>query len=99
MRRLAVVVLLAVLTFPAGAPAAERWRPDMAGAAAWAAARQGTVTFAVRTERRLMGRGLDHRLPSASVFKAMLLVTYLRSVRDRPLHAGDRALLAPMIRA
>jgi hypothetical protein len=34
------------------------------------------------------------------VLKAMLMVAYLRraAVRDRPLRAGDRALLAPMIR-
>jgi hypothetical protein len=99
MRRVAAAVLLAALAAPAPA-AAERWEPDVAGAAAWAAARQGTVTFAVRTEGRLRGRGLDRRFPSASVLKAMLLVTYLRrtSVRDRALDAGDRALLSPMIR-
>lgn len=72
----------------------------MAGAAAWAAQRQGTVTFAVRTGDRLRGRGLDRQFPSASVIKAMLMVTYLRQrdVRDRALNEGDRALLAPMIR-
>jgi hypothetical protein len=99
MRRLAAAVLLAGLLWPAAA-AAERWRPDVAGAAAWASARQGSVTFAVRTKDRLVGRGLDRQFPSASVFKAMLLVTYLRqaSVRDRPLEGGDKALLSPMIR-
>jgi beta-lactamase class A len=58
------------------------------------------VTFAVRTEDRLWGRGLDTQVPSASVFKAMLLVTYLRQagVRHRALNGGDRALLRPMIR-
>jgi hypothetical protein len=100
MRRLAAAVLLAALGCPAGAAAAERWEPDVAGAAAWASARQGSVTFAVRTEDRLVGRGLDRRFPSASVIKAMLMVTYLRraSVRDRPLDAADKALLSPMIR-
>jgi hypothetical protein len=99
MRRVAAAAALAALAAPASA-GAERWRPDVAGAAAWAAARSGTVTFAVRTEDRLWGRGLDRRFPSASVLKAMLLVTYLRQrdVRDRPLGAGDRALLSPMIR-
>ncbi len=94
----AVVVLLAALALPAGASGVERFRPDVAGAAAWAAARQGSVTFAVRTERWVRGRGLDRQYPSASVFKAMLLVTYLRRAYDRPLGAGDRALLSPMIR-
>jgi beta-lactamase class A len=100
MRRLAAaVVLLAALASPAGA-SAQRWEPDVAGAAAWAAQRQGSVTFAVRTGERLRGRGLDRRFPCASVIKAMFMVTYLRqaSVRDRPLEAADRALLAPMIR-
>ena len=99
MRRLAAAVLLAVLVSPPAA-SAERWRPDVAGAAAWAAQRQGTVTFAVRTPDRLRGRGLDRQFPSASVLKAMLMVSYLRrrDVRDRALEAADRALLAPMIR-
>jgi Beta-lactamase enzyme family len=93
----ATAVLLAALALPAGA-AAERWQPDITGAAAWADGRAGTVTFAVRTEDRLRGRELDVQRPAASVFKAMLLVTYLRAARDRPLHAGDRALLSPMVR-
>jgi hypothetical protein len=99
MRRLAVAVVLAALTWPAGA-GAQRWEPDVAGAAAWAAERQGSVTFAVRTPDRLFGRGLDRQVPSASVIKAMFMVAYLRqaSVRERPLHGGDRALLRPMIR-
>jgi hypothetical protein len=99
MRRLAAVALLVALVGPASA-AAERWEPDIAGTAKWVATRQGSITFAVRTEDRLLGRGLDTQVPSASVFKAMLLVTYLRqaSVRGRALNDGDRALLAPMIR-
>ena len=99
MRRLAAAMLLAALVSPAGA-SAQRWQPDVAGAAAWAAERQGTVTFAVRTGDRLRGRGLDRQFPSASVIKAMFMVAYLRQagVRDRELEASDRALLAPMIR-
>jgi hypothetical protein len=97
MRRLAAVALLVALACPASA-AAERWEPDIAGTAKWAATRQGSITFAVRTEDRLLGRGLDTQVPSASVFKAMLLVTYLRQAGDRALNGGDRALLAPMIR-
>jgi beta-lactamase class A len=97
MRRLAAVALVTVLS-PATAQAAQ-WHPDIAGAAKWADGRRGSVTFAVRTDDRLLGRGLDTQVPSASVFKAMLLTTYLRQagVRDRDLSGSDTALLAPMI--
>jgi Beta-lactamase enzyme family len=80
--------------------AARRWRPQVRAAAAWARSRAGTVSFAVRWGRRVEGRGLDRQFVSASVIKAMLMTAYLRSaaVRNRPLDAGDRALLAPMIR-
>jgi hypothetical protein len=97
MRRLAAAVLLAALASPAGA-AAERWEPDVPRAAAWAAQRQGSVTFAVRTADRLRGRGLDRQVPSASVIKAMFMVTYLRRIGGRDLEPSDRALLGPMIR-
>jgi beta-lactamase class A len=96
MRRLAVAVAFVALAWPASAGAQE-WEPDVAAAAAWAAGRQGTVTFAVRTPQRLYGRGLDRQFPMASVLKAMLMTAYLRRI-DRPLTAGDRALLRPMIR-
>jgi Beta-lactamase enzyme family len=95
----AAAALFAALVLPAGAGAADRWKPDVKGAAAWAEGRAGAVTFAVRTEDRLRGRGLDVQRPAASVFKAMLLVTYLRRAYDRPLGAADRALLSPMIRS
>ena len=95
MRRLAVATLLAVLAWPA---TAQGWEPDVAGASAWAAKRQGTVTFAVRTHDRLWGQGLDQQFPMASVLKAMLMTAYLRRIDDRPLNVGDRALLRPMIR-
>ena len=96
MRRLAVVALAFALFAPATAQA-EEWKPDIAGAAKYAHGRVGAITFAVRTEDRLRGRGVDTQVPSASVFKAMLLVTYLRQARHRELTDGDRALLAPMI--
>jgi beta-lactamase class A len=95
MRRLAGVALIAAL-WPATAQA-EQWQPDIAGAARYADGRAGSITFAVRTDDRLRGRGLDTQVPSASVFKAMLLVTYLRQAGDRALTDSDRALLAPMI--
>jgi hypothetical protein len=96
MRRLAAVTLL-VLLWPA---AAQAWTPHIAAAAHWAKTRQGSIRFAVRTDEHLWGRGVDRQVPSASVFKAMLLATYLRqrTVRHRDLTHADRALLAPMIR-
>jgi Beta-lactamase enzyme family len=97
MRRLAVAILLTALAWPASA-GAQAWEPDVAGAAAWAAQRHGTVTFAVRTPGRLVGRALDHQVRTASVLKAMLMTAYLRRAGDRSLHHGDRALLRPMIR-
>ena len=99
MRRLAAALVLAALAWPAAA-AAERWRPDVRGAAEWASGRAGVISFAVRTEDRLTGRGMDRGYPSASVIKAMMLVTYLRQpgVRARALTRADRRLLAPMVR-
>jgi Beta-lactamase enzyme family len=83
----------------AGAPAAA-WEPPVGAATRWAAARQGEVSFAARTERRLYGLAPRRSVPAASVLKAMLLVAYLREpgVRARPLREADRALLAPMVR-
>jgi len=95
MRRLAAVALVAAL-WPATAQA-EQWQPDIAGAAKYADGRRGEITFAVRTDERLLGRGLDIQVPAASVFKAMLLTTYLRQAAGRPLTAADKALLRPMI--
>jgi Beta-lactamase enzyme family len=79
---------------------AQRWRPNVKAAAAYAAKRQGDISFAVRTHDRLRGVGLDRRYRSASVVKAMMLAAYLRqsSVRARALTSADTALLAPMIR-
>ena len=100
MRRLApglaALAVLAALLWPAGATA--QWAPDVEAAASWAASRAGTVTFAVRTQDRLWGQGLDQQFAMASVLKAMLMTAYLRRVDDRPLTAGDRALMRPMIR-
>jgi hypothetical protein len=97
MRRLAALILLGGMLWP---PHAQAWTPHIAAAAEWAKTRQGSITFAVRTDEQLWGRGLDRQVPSASVFKAMLLTTYLRqrSVRHRDLTDADEALLAPMIR-
>ena len=81
-------------------PTAATWKPDVGAANRWAAARQGEISFAVRTERRLYGVAARRAVPAASVLKAMLLVAYLSEpgVRARPLRRADRTLLAPMVR-
>jgi hypothetical protein len=73
----------------------------MAAAAAYARTRTGDIAFAVRTAGRFSGYRPDHPEWSASVVKAMLLVTFLDlpSVRDRALDPGDTDVLGPMIRA
>src|SRR3954454_24047649 len=97
MRRLAALILAGGMLWPA---AAHAWTPHIAAAQKWASTRQGSITFAVRTDEHLCGRGLDRQVPSASVFKAMVLVAYLRqrNVPHRDLRASDKALLDPMIR-
>jgi beta-lactamase class A len=98
MRRRLALTLLA-LPLLACEPAAA-WAPDVGSAADYAKGRRGSISFAVRTERRLYSWRARTSVPSASVVKAMLLVAYLRrpEVRSRPLRRGDRRLLAPMIR-
>jgi beta-lactamase class A len=77
------------------------WQPDVAKAEAFADRRRGDVRFAfIDMDGRMYRHKATRTSPAASVFKAMLLVTYLRraSVKDRPLHESDRDLLGPMIR-
>lgn len=107
----APVATLIAVAVTAGAPAAapdrpaasgvEDWRPNVTRAAAYADRRRGDVRFAVVDPGGRMYRHHATRTAaSASVFKAMLLVTYLRraSVKDRSLHQSDQDLLGPMIR-
>jgi Beta-lactamase enzyme family len=95
--RVVALAALAACFAPAGAHAS--WDDRVERAADWARERQGVVYFAVTGQRgRLHGRRAHRVAPSASVLKAMLLVAYLRRVRDRPLTDYDRSLLAPMIR-
>src|ERR1051325_10763826 len=100
MRRLAAGTPFVLLCPAQPRAQAQAWAPHIASAARWAKTRQGSITFAVRTDDGLWGRGRDRQVPSASVFKAMLLTTYLRqrSVRHRDLTAADKSLLDPMIR-
>jgi beta-lactamase class A len=71
---------------------------DIAPAREYAAQRPGIVAFAVRTENGFAGVDVDRVFPSASVLKAMLLVAYARSARERPLTSAEKVLLNPMIR-
>ncbi len=75
------------------------WHPDMSAGVAYARSRVGDIAFAVRTPSRFYGYRPDHQEWSASVVKAMLLVTYLDSapVRGRALTARDTSVLGPMI--
>ncbi|MBE2318290.1 serine hydrolase [Solirubrobacter sp. CPCC 204708] len=72
--------------------------PNVEAARDYAASRPGTVAFAVRTPTTFEGVEADRVFPSASVLKAMLLVAYTRSARDRPLRADEKRLLDPMVR-
>jgi hypothetical protein len=97
---LACLVPLGAAPRAAAAPtAASPWRPDFAAARRYARDRLGEVAFAVIDQR---GREYDYRAastaPAASVFKVMLLASFLRMRDGRGLSARDRALLAPMIR-
>lgn len=106
MRRALACWLLVLAAAAPAAPAATcasvpaGWQPHVAEARAWAAARHGMVSFAVRTDARLVGWRARRTVDTASVLKAMLLVAYLNrpAVRDRALTGADLDVLGPMIR-
>ena len=84
----------ACATVPAG------WQPHVAAARAYARQRQGLVTFAARTDRRLVGWRMRHTVNTASLLKPMLLAAYLNRpavrevltpARNRPLSRSRRA--------
>jgi len=106
MRRAPYLAVLLLVAFASAGPAAfaapakgERWRPDVQAARAYASKRAGTVSFALRTPRHLYGHHSGMTVSSASVVKAMLMVTYLnrKGVRGRKLNGPDLALIAPMV--
>jgi Beta-lactamase enzyme family len=104
MRKAAASILAVVIVAAGTAPTAwagRPWRPNTDAALDYIERRSGQVTFAAINERGTMWAHRPHeRVEAASVFKAMLLVTYLRmgSVRNRPLRESDRDLLGPMIK-
>jgi hypothetical protein len=70
----------------------------IATARRYLAQRQGSVSFAlIDTRGRLHGLAPRRRYVSASVVKAMLLVSYLRAIGPRRPDAAERATLGPMI--
>jgi hypothetical protein len=99
----AVAMLVAVfLIVPgtAGASPAPHWHPDMRGARGYVRHREGDIAFAVIDQRgRFYGYRAATTAPAASVFKVMLLASFLRMRDGRGLSARDRALLGPMIRS
>jgi hypothetical protein len=101
-----VLVCAAALQLPAaaGGTASARtrypWPKRIAAARRFARHRIGTVSFAIVGEHgNMRGHRSQRQFHSASVIKAMLMVSYLRrpSVRGRRLDAHDRSLLRPMI--
>ncbi len=75
------------------------WRPHLFSAIGYNDTRAGDIAFAVRTDHSFYSYRPDHQEWSASMVKAMLLVTYLDlpSVAHRPLSASEKAVLGPMI--
>jgi beta-lactamase class A len=84
----------------AGAHPGYPWKQRVAAARHFARHRIGAVSFAIVGEHgNLRGYKARRQFHSASVVKAMLMVSYLRrpSVRHRDLNGQDRRLLHPMI--
>jgi len=96
-------LLLALFAVLAAAPAADAqsWGERSASAAKYVQGRAGVESFALVDDRgRIHGFRRARQAPSASLLKAMALVSYLKlpTVRDRALRDSDRRLLGPMIR-
>jgi hypothetical protein len=82
-----------------GKPLDAIWHPHWVRAIGYNDTRTGDIAFAVRTDHRFYGYRSDHMEWSASIVKAMLMVTYLDmpSVRSRLLNGSDKSILGPMI--
>lgn len=76
------------------------WKPDVKAAKRFARGRTGDVRFAfIDPYGRSHTLNATRTAPMASLFKALLLATYLSrpGVRGRSLHGWERDLLGPMI--
>jgi hypothetical protein len=86
---------------PAAAPKrAFPWDKRVRQAKRYARRRGGSVSFAVISETgKLRGFKRGRQYSSASVVKAMIMVSYLRKrgVRRRKLRGSEKALISPMI--
>jgi hypothetical protein len=101
-RAIAALAVLAVVTGPASALAAEYpWAKRLKLAKSFAADRAGKVSIGIVDEdRHFHGYRANRQYNSASTVKVMLMVAYLRhgNQDDEPLTDEDRALLGPMIK-
>jgi hypothetical protein len=82
------------------APAGYPFAPQVGAAGRYLRRRSGYTAFAVvDSEGRVAGVHIHRTFVSASVVKAMLLVTYLRKLdrQHRGLDSGSRSILYPMI--
>jgi Beta-lactamase enzyme family len=106
--RIAVIALVLGAILPSAIPAQGVDRRDekrltaaarIRAARVYARTRAGDIAFAVLDERGKRVRGLRRttRFRSASVVKAMMLVSVLRRAGDRPLTNAERGRLWPMI--
>ena len=101
MLRAGLLVAVAVLLVTAPAARATPWEERTTAAVRYLKTRAGVESFALIDDRgRIHGHRRAKDVPSASLLKAMALVSYLnlRSVRSRALRDSDRRLLRPMIR-
>jgi hypothetical protein len=96
---LALLVGALIIAPGASGAAAHPWHPDMRAARRYARHREGDIAFAVIDQRgRFYGYRAATTAPAASVFKVMLLASFLRMRGGHRLSQRDRDLLAPMIR-
>jgi hypothetical protein len=101
MRRALVVSLMTLTVAAPAAPAAEPATPGakrLESVRRYVDGRRGVNSFAVIDSRRRLHGFAPHRTyASASVVKAMLLVSYLRKIGKRAPNAAERGALGPMI--
>ena len=99
MRKSVAVVGLVLSVLIATSATGATWRPHVRRAIRYAESRSGSIAFAVIGPRgRLYSYRGDVVYPSASVVKAMFLVSYLRRACHRHLTRSEKDTLSPMIR-